>query len=118
MASGRQEEDLGADFLGTKLAAFYFGRVIPEGCGLQFNQVSHDEPFQFRERLALEPGMWTGGGRILSHDKQTFDLTVHHVEKVALMRVIAGCPWQPLKSRSEEHTSELQSRGHLVCRLL
>src|SRR5690625_6136057 len=24
----------------------------------------------------------------------------------------------PLKPRSEEHTSELQSRGHLVCRLL
>src|SRR5690625_7040220 len=32
-------------------------------------------------------------------------------------------PWDPLQpqdvmSRSEEHTSELQSRGHLVCRLL
>src|SRR5439155_20708145 len=25
---------------------------------------------------------------------------------------------QPACSRSEEHTSELQSRGHLVCRLL
>src|SRR5437660_7738750 len=25
---------------------------------------------------------------------------------------------QVLESRSEEHTSELQSRGHLVCRLL
>src|SRR5690625_7101420 len=25
---------------------------------------------------------------------------------------------QPNKRRSEEHTSELQSRGHLVCRLL
>src|SRR5690625_6692032 len=25
---------------------------------------------------------------------------------------------QPEKDRSEEHTSELQSRGHLVCRLL
>src|SRR5439155_22862445 len=24
----------------------------------------------------------------------------------------------PARSRSEEHTSELQSRGHLVCRLL
>src|SRR5690625_6062164 len=24
----------------------------------------------------------------------------------------------PIKLRSEEHTSELQSRGHLVCRLL
>src|SRR5439155_3982662 len=27
-----------------------------------------------------------------------------------------GC--QPKNARSEEHTSELQSRGHLVCRLL
>src|SRR5439155_20019227 len=28
-------------------------------------------------------------------------------------------PWRQLgNSRSEEHTSELQSRGHLVCRLL
>src|SRR5439155_25126257 len=27
------------------------------------------------------------------------------------------CAWG-LRSRSEEHTSELQSRGHLVCRLL
>src|SRR5207253_3453191 len=26
--------------------------------------------------------------------------------------------WEPNKERSEEHTSELQSRGHLVCRLL
>src|SRR5439155_10989452 len=25
---------------------------------------------------------------------------------------------RPSRSRSEEHTSELQSRGHLVCRLL
>src|SRR5690625_6370751 len=27
-------------------------------------------------------------------------------------------PWGMYQSRSEEHTSELQSRGHLVCRLL
>src|SRR5690625_5385938 len=26
--------------------------------------------------------------------------------------------WQGRSGRSEEHTSELQSRGHLVCRLL
>src|SRR5439155_23136166 len=26
--------------------------------------------------------------------------------------------WRKTKNRSEEHTSELQSRGHLVCRLL
>src|SRR5690625_6940550 len=34
------------------------------------------------------------------------------------MRRITFC-WRSLSlSRSEEHTSELQSRGHLVCRLL
>src|SRR5437870_9065537 len=33
------------------------------------------------------------------------------VEKISSTRAV---PW----SRSEEHTSELQSRGHLVCRLL
>src|SRR5690625_7029881 len=27
-------------------------------------------------------------------------------------------PMKPAQSRSEEHTSELQSRGHPVCRLL
>src|SRR5215208_8512477 len=38
--------------------------------------------------------------------------------------VIGGCTWRrPTRicarhRRSEEHTSELQSRGHLVCRLL
>src|SRR5215510_14771236 len=41
-------------------------------------------------------------------------------------RIVPGCrrgvglPWPPVAvaARSEEHTSELQSRGHLVCRLL
>src|SRR5690625_6215043 len=37
-------------------------------------------------------------------------------EKVEIMRTSSGKPF--LKDRSEEHTSELQSRGHLVCRLL
>src|SRR5690625_5516627 len=35
--------------------------------------------------------------------------------------VAAENPWTPVEdilTRSEEHTSELQSRGHLVCRLL
>src|SRR5215510_15834336 len=37
-------------------------------------------------------------------------------------QISSGSTWRPLRStffrRSEEHTSELQSRGHLVCRLL
>src|SRR5439155_14935815 len=34
-----------------------------------------------------------------------------------LMRRQSGPPPQDEEGRSEEHTSELQSRGHLVCRL-
>src|SRR5690625_5964923 len=35
-------------------------------------------------------------------------------EGAALVKALT----QDMKKRSEEHTSELQSRGHLVCRLL
>src|SRR5437660_8704887 len=34
------------------------------------------------------------------------------------MPAVAGCEINDNPFRSEEHTSELQSRGHLVCRLL
>src|SRR5207253_9256746 len=32
--------------------------------------------------------------------------------------LLPGCVETSVEARSEEHTSELQSRGHLVCRLL
>src|SRR5437660_4614909 len=35
-----------------------------------------------------------------------------------LLRVRVRAPIVASRTRSEEHTSELQSRGHLVCRLL
>src|SRR3712207_6950647 len=39
-----------------------------------------------------------------------------HLKKHSLTRLVVGC--RPEQSRSEEHTSELQSRQYLVCRLL
>src|SRR5207253_4988356 len=38
-----------------------------------------------------------------------------------IARELTTTPWSPIASdsaRSEEHTSELQSRGHLVCRIM
>src|SRR5207253_8834394 len=35
-----------------------------------------------------------------------------------LQKAVADENYETAASRSEEHTSELQSRGHLVCRLL
>src|SRR5690625_6329064 len=37
----------------------------------------------------------------------------YHPDYTAIMKEV-----RTIKRRSEEHTSELQSRGHLVCRLL
>src|SRR3989442_2606298 len=43
----------------------------------------------------------------------------HHLKKVGqILRDILGQVHISLQNRSEEHTSELQSRPHLVCRLL
>src|SRR5436309_13401019 len=40
------------------------------------------------------------------------------VGKVAAVMPAAAGPLDPVQARSEEHTSELQSRENLVCRLL
>src|SRR5690625_2849710 len=38
--------------------------------------------------------------------------------KLPFVMMLVSYPVPPASTRSEEHTSELQSRGHLVCRLL
>src|SRR5690625_7090335 len=40
------------------------------------------------------------------------------VEDFNVEKLVVSEPYELNKSRSEEHTSELQSRGHIVCRLL
>src|SRR5690625_2800973 len=54
-------------------------------------------------------------------DEEAEDMSEVVEERIDLAQpvrdaVVTSLPFQPL--RSEEHTSELQSRGHLVCRLL
>src|SRR5690625_5953728 len=48
----------------------------------------------------------TKGGNVWAY---VYDSGLREVETIAM---------EAYKMRSEEHTSELQSRGHLVCRLL
>src|SRR5437660_8978886 len=56
-------------------------------------------------------------GRVGAHDYVSLARFAHAVSTPGVLIVR---PEQPLffANRSEEHTSELQSRGHLVCRLL
>src|SRR5207253_6922698 len=50
--------------------------------------------------------------RKLQLEAKTRDVTIQ-----ALIRTVVIPEWIKTHIRSEEHTSELQSRGHLVCRL-
>src|SRR5690625_2994679 len=56
------------------------------------------------------------GVRVINPDAPRSDYERAVVEKVHRLARTAGLMHMP--ERSEEHTSELQSRGHLVCRLL
>src|SRR5439155_23120202 len=60
-----------------------------------------------RERLRLRRSEWTSAlARLVRRAAATGALPLHVRSR------------HPASLRSEEHTSELQSRGHLVCRLL
>src|SRR5437870_13702506 len=59
--------------------------------------------------LSLHDALPICSGCSASHDRRRRDPRVHRIDRLFGAR--SG-------GRSEEHTSELQSRGHLVCRLL
>src|SRR5690625_5771801 len=67
-----------------------------------------DEPFV----TVLPQGQWPSTGMTLGSNTAALQVTVDPNAG----RVVVVCAIDNL--RSEEHTSELQSRGHLVCRLL
>src|SRR5690625_6243791 len=73
--------------------------------------VENEEPeFQYEDEVyAVRPYTVTGG-RVRS---ETANFPVE-----ALVEALPGSAQRTGLTRSEEHTSELQSRGHLVCRLL
>src|SRR6266508_1305995 len=53
----------------------------------------------------------------LMEESMGMPMDMGELDKTALVMIEAS-ELTPGKTRSEEHTSELQSRGHLVCRLL
>src|SRR5690625_6262462 len=67
--------------------------------------------------LRDEPGQRPLAGRRTLHEGMVFDLVRDTVDFADGVRFDREYIWHT-GARSEEHTSELQSRGHLVCRLL
>src|SRR5690606_41923089 len=84
--------------------------------------VSHRDLDSFPTRRSsdlLEVQVALGGRAVVDIQPQVVRRRVHHPPAVQLgFRVIGRGHDSPLAKRSEEHTSELQSRENLVCRLL
>src|SRR5687768_18183647 len=73
-------------------------------------------PWHFRTacvEAASRPGTAADQGRC--EKRQSAKWNCRHHSQRRTCALIGGCTWP---GRSEEHTSELQSRLHLVCRLL
>src|SRR5690625_5320434 len=62
--------------------------------------------------ILAQQGSFTAAARRLNVSKATVSLRITELEQSLGVRLVHRT------TRSEEHTSELQSRGHLVCRLL
>src|SRR2546429_3987215 len=70
------------------------------------------------KRVAKIKDFAQAGFALVAADHAGFDLHVASDQGTERFAVAPQDPVQVLFERSEEHTSELQSRLHLVCRLL
>src|SRR5438552_14927724 len=95
MAGSREKENFSLDLLGLQLAAVDLGRFTPEICRFDLDHVANDQPFQFRQRLSLEPRIWRADCRVLSHQKHAFHFSVEHVVKEFEKEMVAGKSGKP-----------------------
>src|SRR5690625_6166033 len=87
---------------------------------------SHLMSNYYYDLLDLNTPMINYNGSYIHHPKdQAWDRRVHHPVPIKIaLKIVDACYELGVQNlwvesgRSEEHTSELQSRGHLVCRLL
>src|SRR5690554_7615086 len=88
----------------AKLDAGEYDAIILAAAGLK--RLGFDD--RIRSAIAPELSLPAGGQGAVGIECRTDDTELHQLL----------APLNDLDSRSEEHTSELQSRPHLVCRLL
>src|SRR5690625_5590435 len=92
-----------------KALDIFYSKPMPQWGG-DLSELDFDEIIYYVKPSEKQGRSWD---EVPEEIKQTFDrLGIPEAEQ----KYLAGVSAQ--YERSEEHTSELQSRGHLVCRLL
>src|SRR5690625_6887126 len=89
---------------------------IPEDAGLYYFQLLKSLSYSPRHRsLILDED-----SRTVLESNWKYSFVVNEEDHMVYTVMYRGqlVRFNPVTRRSEEHTSELQSRGHLVCRLL
>src|SRR5439155_12843531 len=102
--------------------AIYFPQASCVLNGVTYTPCSTTANTDARRRFTLEnPREGTKLGYVAELDDggiQNYHGMLLSVERRTANGITAGANYTWSHCRSEEHTSELQSRGHLVCRLL
>src|SRR5690625_6257652 len=82
-------------------------------------------PEEYLERLHAQHDQYNGFNILVGDQEQLYHYNNLNKQMTRIPHGTHGVsnhllntPWPKVIKRSEEHTSELQSRGHLVCRLL
>src|SRR5690625_563511 len=80
------------------------------------NQTNHASSLQLKEAI---PSKYTDLELYIETEKtDNYKLAIQSLTTHSKLINSEIDAWIRIQKRSEEHTSELQSRGHLVCRLL
>src|SRR5437870_10185322 len=89
--------------------------TIPKGESAPGEDLLTRAQIEFEEELGIQPsGDWVPLGSIKQKGRKLVHAWAFQGDLPASFKLKSNT----FEIRSEEHTSELQSRGHLVCRLL
>src|SRR5439155_26315021 len=116
---GGNRVDMRVSIMPTMFGESSVIRVLDRGnVGLDLNRVGMEPKMiaEFREMIRRPNGIVLVTGPTGSGKTTTLYSAINELNEVTDKIITCEDPIE--YDRSEEHTSELQSRGHLVCRLL
>ena len=97
VAAGRKKTSVPISSV-LRLAGLDLGAVVPEGRGLDLDEVAHDEPVELREPESLRAAVRRADRRVLAGDDVALHLPVEHLLHGPVVRVVVVDARQPVEA--------------------